>query len=50
VIENLIVLEIVVLAGIAAAFAMDALGPYGIEYLKYTAGLRADRPGDGGDL
>jgi uncharacterized protein len=50
VIENLIVAEIVVLAGIAAAFAMETLWPHGIDYLKYAAGLRPTAPDDAGGL
>jgi FtsH-binding integral membrane protein len=48
VIENLIVVEIVLLAGIAAAFAMETLWPHGIEYLKYAAGRRPTAPDDAG--
>jgi hypothetical protein len=50
VIENLIVVEIVIFAGVAAALAMETLWPHGIEYLKYTAGLRPTAPDDAGAL
>ena len=50
VIENLVVVEIVILTGVVAAFAMELLWPNGIGYLKYAVGLQPNAPDDAGTL
>ena len=48
VVENLIVVEIVIVVGVLAAFAMELFWPNGIGYLKYAIGLQPTAPEDAG--